>query len=122
MVGITGTLNLIGDLFLILNCKMGTVGAAMATSISQYVAAAFFLFYLRKNQKEDNGIKLKWKGLPKMSTLSSIMKIAGVLLARSCVIMLSYTSMTSLANGLGTTLIAAHQVALQTFWFLSCTH
>jgi len=44
VVAITGLINLIGDLFLILHCQLGTVGAAIATTGAQYAGAAFFIW------------------------------------------------------------------------------
>lgn len=119
VVIITGLVNLIGDLYLILHWQLGTVGAAIATTAAQYAGAAFFMWYLHKQGKNGKGIALKWRGLPSFQAMWPMLNVAGVLLVRSVGLMLVYTAITASATKLGTVEVAAHQVALQVFWLLS---
>lgn len=119
VVLIGGLVNLIGDMYLILNLKMGTVGAALATTGAQYAGAAFFIWYLMKGGNKGKGLKLRWKGLPTMDVLKPMLDLGRVLLARTGVTMAGYTAVTSAATVLGTLAVAAHQVTLQVFWLLS---
>lgn len=117
---VSGLINLVGDMHLILNLKMGTVGAALATTAAQYAGAAFFLWYLIKGGSKGAGLKLRWKGLPTLSALKPMLDVGQILLARTGATMIGYTAITSAATVLGTVAIAAHQVTLQVFWLLSC--
>eukprot|EP00210_Caulerpa_lentillifera_P007720 g7366.t1 len=120
VVAAAGLLNLIGDVILIIVCKTGTFGAALATAGAQIAGALYFFQYLRK-AKNTSGptLELKWKGLPTRSTLKPILEMGRVMLFRNMVLMLSFTAMTATATTMGTLTLAAHQVTLQLFWFLS---
>jgi len=114
-----GVINLVGDVVLTMGLKMGTMGAAAATVAAQVAGAAFFLRYLRKGGSDGKAVKLKWKGLPTYASMKPIIDMGRVLVTRSLVIMITYCGMTSVATSSGTITLAAHQVALQFFWFLS---
>jgi Na+-driven multidrug efflux pump len=58
--------------------------------------------------------------LPTAGELQNITKISGMLLLGSLCRMGVYTLMTTTAIKLGTLTMAAHQVALQIFWTLTC--
>lgn len=121
VVAAAGILNLIGDYFLIIIFKMGTVGAALATAGAQILGALYFFRYLRKAKSNNNGpsLELKWKGLPNLKTMKPVLEMGRVMLFRNMVLMLSFTAMTAAATTMGTLTLAAHQVTLQLFWFLS---
>lgn len=122
VVLVSGLINLFGDMHLILNMKMGTVGAAMATTAAQYAGAIFFLWYLRKGGNKGKGLKLRWKGLPTSEALKPMFDVGQVLLARIGATMMGFTAITSAATMLGTIAVAGHQVMLQVFWLLSCEY
>lgn len=113
-----GVVNLVVDIVLISFMGMGTVGAAAATAGAQIAGAIFFFHYLSGGGKNEDAVRLKWKGFPTLSTLKPILDMGRVLCARNFILMLAYTGMTALATSLGTIELAAHQVALQLFWFL----
>ncbi|GMH35693.1 hypothetical protein BSKO_03561 [Bryopsis sp. KO-2023] len=119
VVLIGGLVNLVGDMYLILNLKMGTVGAALATTGAQYAGALFFIWYLVKGGNKGKGLKLRWMGMPTMEVLKPMLELGRVLLARTGVTMAGYTALTSAATLLGTLAVAAHQVTLQVFWLLT---
>eukprot|EP00803_Ostreobium_quekettii_P005708 evm.model.scf_1691.1 EVM.evm.TU.scf_1691.1 scf_1691:1512-2895(-) len=119
VVLVSGLVNLLGDLWLILHFQLGTVGAAAATTVAQYAGAAFFLWYLHHKGKHGKGVPLKWKGLPRVKEMWPMLSMAGVLVQRSISLMVVYTALTAAATKLGTVEAAAHQVALQFFWLLS---
>ena len=46
-----GVANLVGDMVLILQLRMGISGAALATTAAQWAGALFFLGYLRRQAR-----------------------------------------------------------------------
>ena len=113
-----GAVNLFGDIGLIMWAGLGTIGAAAATAAAQIAGAVFFFYYLRRGGLDGQAVRLKWKGLPNCTTLKPILDMGRVLASRNCLLMLAYTGMTAVATAMGTQTLAAHQVALQLFWFL----
>ena len=57
-LAIAGAVNVVLDLFFIVNLKMDVMGAALATVIAQYISAFLIIFYLVKGI---HGIKLQLK-------------------------------------------------------------
>ncbi len=50
-----GVANLLGDMFLILQLRMGIGGAAIATTAAQWAGALFFLGYMRRQARWGQG-------------------------------------------------------------------
>lgn len=110
LVAIASTItNLLGDIVLIFGpAKMGISGAALATTASVYVGAAYFLF------KVSSQIPLKfllpgWKEIKPFLTTSSMLTI------RNMSIMINYVAMTMVVGSYGTIAAASHQVAISIF-------
>jgi Na+-driven multidrug efflux pump len=85
----------------------------------QYLGAAFFLWHLWRKGRSPGGVRLRWVGLPRPSQMREFLLVAATLFTRTIFGMSAYFSMTRAATQLGTLATAAHQVAMQTFWFLS---
>lgn len=119
VVLLAGLVNLVGDVGLIMQFGLGTIGAAAATAAANIAGAIFFFHYLRKGGADGKAIRLKWKGFPTLASLQPILDMGRVLVSRNFVLMLAYTGMTAVATSMGTFTLAAHQVTLQLFWFLS---
>ncbi|KAI7838915.1 hypothetical protein COHA_007321 [Chlorella ohadii] len=107
-----GLLNAVGDVYLISQVGMGVAGAAIATAGAQYLGAAFFIWHLWRKGRSPGGVRLRW-------VMREFLLVAATLFTRTIFGMSAYFSMTRAATQLGTLATAAHQVAMQTFWFLS---
>ncbi|KAL4421323.1 hypothetical protein ABPG75_010614 [Micractinium tetrahymenae] len=115
-----GLLNTVGDIYLISARGMGVAGAALATAAAQYLGAAYFLWHLWHKGRRPGGLRLRWTGLPQPSQMRDFLLVAATLFTRTIFGLAAYFSMTTAATRLGTLATATHQVAMQTFWFLSC--
>jgi len=111
--------NILGDLLLIWGLKMGVQGAAIATTAAQVFATFLILWRVKRKGKQPTSIDLRWKGIPDVSTLKMFATVGSTLIARTAVGMAAYFSMTAAATSLGMVAAAAHQVAMQIFWFIS---
>lgn len=116
-----GFLSFLGDIVLILGAGWGLRGAAVATVAAQYTAAiGFGLVSWRKGRYEsESNIALTWKGWPRVAEMKAFIKIGIAVLSRHIFGMAAFFAMTVSATKLGTLCTAAHQIAMQTFWFLS---
>jgi len=114
-----GVFNLVGDLYLILQAGWGVAGAAWATMAAQYVGAGLFLRSLHKSGQTARGVPLQWHGIPSVRALRPFLTVGGTLFSRTMLQMMAYSAISYSAMALGTLATAAHQVALQVFWFLS---
>lgn len=106
-------INLVGDPLLIFGFDMGIRGAAWATLIAQYAGA---LFVLQRSRKV-----LGWRfhgDTWKPRALLSLLRSGGVLTIRTGLLLLTLALSTALAGRLGTGPLAAHQIAMQ-LWFFS---
>ena len=115
-------LNIVGTIYLIWVRGMGVAAAAMSTVAAQYFAAALFLIKLNSppKTKQDGFIRPSWpQGMYVKKTLRTYARVAGTLVTRTAVGMIAYFAMAFAANCLGPAGAAAHQIALQIFWFLS---
>lgn len=110
-------LNLAGDIFLVMGMHMGVAGAAIATASAQWIAAIWFL--LREKKEWDrtglNPLKDYYNG----ETLLAFGKMAAALVFRSAAGIVAYFAMAVAAAKMGVVAVAAHQVAMQSFWFFS---
>ncbi len=52
-----GVANLLGDMFLILQLRMGIGGAAIATTAAQWAGALFFLGYMRRQARRGASVQ-----------------------------------------------------------------
>ncbi|KAL6779016.1 hypothetical protein ACKKBF_B19130 [Auxenochlorella protothecoides x Auxenochlorella symbiontica] len=115
-----GLLNLGGDILLIFGFGMGVAGAAAATAASQVLSTAIFMLYLwHRGQTDSRRLKIRWTGWPEAAALRQFQKVAVTMITRTAFGMAAYFSMAVSATGLGVTGLAAHQVSMQIFWFLS---
>jgi len=106
VAGISGAVNLIVDLFLVLGPpKMGITGAAMATAGSQLMAALWYMGVLSKR------MNLQFR-VPSWEHVKPYLTAASVLTLRSTFIMSVFMMMTSRAAALGTLNVATHQVLI----------
>eukprot|EP01026_Neomeris_dumetosa_P013809 TRINITY_DN14897_c0_g1_i7.p1 TRINITY_DN14897_c0_g1~~TRINITY_DN14897_c0_g1_i7.p1 ORF type:complete len:550 (-),score=45.60 TRINITY_DN14897_c0_g1_i7:349-1971(-) len=114
-----GAINLVLDLYLVLVVGTGIRGAAIATTTSQYICCTMFILHLKRQSSRGTGVGLMWSGFPRWQELKPFMGVASTLLLRTVFTMLAYTVVSTAATLLGTIETAAHQVALQIFWFLA---
>lgn len=115
MFGAATFLNVVGDVYLVWNLGLGVTGAAIATVVAQYAAALFFLWRVFRKA----AILPRWPGRSARNIFNAFLTVGATLVARTAVGMAAYFAMAVAANRLGPTAAAAHQVALQIFWFLS---
>ncbi|MDP9068725.1 MAG: MATE family efflux transporter [Actinomycetota bacterium] len=92
----------------------GIEGAAWAVVLCQAGAAAAFLVILRRTM-----VSLRWR--PEPVVMRSLLRVGGELALRSGSLLAGLTIATSVAARIGTTTIAAWQVAMQLFLLLSLT-
>lgn len=109
---ISSVLNIGLDLLFILKFHWGVAGAAFATTISQYLAAAVsfitLLLYIRKHFQTAEKPKL-FSGI----LLKSIAKVAIPSMITSSVISLGFVALQSLINSFGTDVMAAYTSAVR---------
>ena len=110
-------LNLIGDVILVLGFHQGVAGAAIATAAAQWMAAVWFILREKRSWAEKGMQPLKL--CCHKETLISFGRMAGSLVVRSAAGIVAYFSMAVVAAQMGVTAAAAHQVAMQSFWFFS---
>ena len=109
---ISSVLNIGLDFLFILGFHWGVAGAAIATTISQYLAAAIafisLLRYLKKNFPTDQKPKL-FNG----RLMKTILKVAVPSMVTSSVISIGYVALQSLINSFGTDTMAAYTSAVR---------
>lgn len=108
--------NLVLDPLLIFGLGWGIRGAAWATVAAQWTGALWFLVLLLGRERERMGIRLL---LPRAGELLAFLKIGGELATRALTLIGTLTLSTAVATRVGTTAVAAHQVALQLWLFLA---
>ena len=109
---ISSVLNIGLDLLFILGFHWGVAGAAIATTISQYLAAAVafisLLRYLKKNFQTEQKPQL-FNG----RLMKTILKVAVPSMITSSVISIGYVALQSLINGFGTETMAGYATAVK---------
>lgn len=130
----SGVMNGVGDVWLVMKMGQGAAGAALATVVAQFAAAVAFLYYLNyKHTDTDHGtnntsiknqkwVRMHWEKFlspPDIPTIKDIFSVGSAILARTLFGMAAYFLMTVRATKLGVFAAATHQIAMQTFWFLS---
>lgn len=106
--------NVVVGYFLIFTLGWGIEGAAWATVICQAGAAAAFLVVLNRRM-----FAVSWR--PDLGVMGSLMKVGGELALRTGSLLAGLTIATALAARIGTTSVAAWQIAMQLFLLLSLT-
>lgn len=112
--------NLVLDPIFIFTFDMGVVGAAWATVVAQSVAAAWFLILMFGIDRLKLGIertRTRLSGLP----IAEVLSAGWPMIVRAASLLAAITATTVAAARIGTTAVAAHQVALQVWLFLSFT-
>lgn len=122
--GLVTLLNVLGDSVLVLWCGMGARGAAMATVGAQAVGLVYMVYLIKKKEHHTGkeyipsslgDLHSSMKGT-EMKTFGTV---GGALIARTAAGMAAYFAMATSAMGMGIFAAAAHQVAMQMFWFIS---
>jgi MATE family multidrug resistance protein len=110
--------NLVLDPILIFGAGMGVVGAAWATVVAQAIAAVGFLLLLFVRDKDEFGLGGRINGIRGLG-MGRIISEGWPMMLRSMALLFVLTATTFAATRLGTPEVAAHQIALQTWLFMS---
>lgn len=110
--------NLILDPVLIFVAGMGVVGAAWATVIAQFLAAAVFLALMFGGERARFGLDRAAGGLRGLG-VGRILSEGWPMMLRSMALLFALTATTFAATRIGTVQVAAHQIALQAWLFMS---
>ncbi|MFB6263496.1 MAG: MATE family efflux transporter [Bradymonadaceae bacterium] len=114
-VGLSG-LNLLLDPILIFGLGWGLAGAATATLVAQWCGAGAFVFLLLVHRREELGIVVE---RPRLEELTSFLRVGWEMVLRTGALVGTMTVATAVAARVGTTAVAAHQVAQQLWTFLA---
>lgn len=106
--------NVIVGYLLIFTAGWGMEGAAWAVVLCQSAAAVAFVVVLRRRMAP-----VSWR--PDPAVMRSLVRIGGQLALRTGSLLAGLTIATSLAARIGTTTVAAWQIAMQLFLLLSLT-
>jgi putative MATE family efflux protein len=107
--------NLVLDPVLIFGFDLGLAGAAWATVVAQWLGAAGFVVVLAR-RRHSLGIIF---GLPGPGEVTALARAGRNLVLRTASLLFVFTATTAVAARLGAVPVAAHQIALQLFIFLS---
>ena len=110
--------NLVLDPILIFAADMGVTGAAWATVIAQTIAAGWFLlliFGVNRHRLGTDRLPRKIGSLP----IGRIVGAGWPMMIRSFALLLAISATTVAAARIGTLQVAAHQIAMQVWLFLS---
>ena len=110
--------NLVLDPILIYGFSLGVAGAAWATVIAQGCAALWFLVLIYGVQRPRLGIGRRIGPLGDLG-IGSILAAGWPMMVRSAALLTALTAVTAAASRIGTVEVAAHQIALQVWLFLS---
>ena len=106
----SGLINVILNIFFVIVCKMTVDGVAIATVVSQYLAAAVFIIILLKNQSEPYALSMKKLGIDR-SALARIIRLGLPAGLQSSLFGLTNAMLTGAVNTLPTTSISAKTIA-----------
>lgn len=108
---IASVLNIVLDLLFVVVFKLGVMGVAVATVISQHVSGAFCLIYLVKKRTYFHleGLSL----LPEKQMVLQIFRLGIPTAFQSCLISIGGMSVQRLINSFGTTVMAAYAAAVK---------
>jgi MATE family multidrug resistance protein len=104
------------DPILIFGLDWGLAGAATATVVAQWAGAVTFLVLLLHRRREALGIRPL---VPRLRSLGAFLTIGRDLFIRTSALVGTMTLATAIATRIGTTAVAAHQVAAQLWLFLA---
>jgi putative MATE family efflux protein len=113
-------INLVLDPLFIFTFGRGVVGAAWATVVAQGVAAVWFLVLMFGVDRAKLGIgrmRAGLRGLP----IYEVVSAGWPMIVRAASLLAAITATTVAAARIGTAAVAAHQIALQVWLFLSFT-
>lgn len=114
VVLVSNVTNLALELVLIYGLGFGVGASALATIVAQYLAAATFLVLLwRTARSEEASLR------PHRSGLRHVAVFGGFLTVRTSALVGAFAVATAIAGRLGTTSLAAHQIAWQIWLFLA---
>ena len=111
-------INLVLDPILIFGADLGVEGAAWATVVAQVFAAGWFLVLIFGTQRHRLGTDRRSKGTEPLP----IAKIVGAgwpMMIRSAALLFAISATTVAASRISTQAVAAHQIAMQVWLFLS---
>lgn len=106
--------NLVLELVLIFGLGFGVGASALATVVAQYAAATTFLILLLRTARSEHA-SLR----PDRSGLRHVAVFGGFLTVRTSALVGAFVVATAIAGRLGTTSLAAHQIAWQLWLFLA---
>ena len=110
--------NLVLDPILIFGVGLGVVGAAWATVAAQMIAAGWFLVLMFGRDRAKLGLDGRVKDIRGLG-MGRIIGDGWPMMLRSMALLFAITATTVAATRIGTAEVAAHQIALQTWLFLS---
>jgi MATE family multidrug resistance protein len=112
------TVNLVLDPVLIFGFDLGVTGAAWATVVAQSIAAAGFMVLMFGRDRVRFGLVGHTSGLRGLG-MGRILGDGWPMMVRSLALLFALTATTFAATRIGTAEVAAHQIALQTWLFMS---
>jgi MATE family multidrug resistance protein len=110
--------NLVLDPLLIFTLGLGVAGAAWATVAAQTIAAVWFLVLILGTQRERLGTGARVANLGSLG-IGRILDAGWPMMIRSAALLAALTATTVAASRIGTDQVAAHQIAIQVWLFLS---
>jgi MATE family multidrug resistance protein len=110
--------NLVLDPVLIFGFDLGVTGAAWATVVAQSIAAAGFMVLMFGRDRVRFGLVGHTRGLRGLG-MGRILGDGWPMMVRSLALLFALTATTFAATRIGTAEVAAHQIALQTWLFMS---
>ena len=110
--------NLILDPILIFGMGLGVAGAAWATVVAQTISAVGFLVLMFGRDRVGFGLGAKIAGIRGLG-MGRILSDGWPMMMRSMALLFALTAATFAATRIGTAEVAAHQIALQTWLFMS---
>jgi putative MATE family efflux protein len=110
--------NLILDPILIFGVGLGVAGAAWATVVAQTISAVGFLILMFGRDRVRFGLGAKITGVRGLG-MGRIISDGWPMMLRSMALLFALTAATFAATRIGTAEVAAYQIALQTWLFMS---
>jgi len=108
--------NLVLDPLLIFGAGLGVAGAAIATAVAQWIGGVWFLVLLLRRGGRGLGIRLEWPG---RAAFAPLWGAGRALVLRTGALLAMFTAATAVAARVGTIAVAAHQIAVQLWFFLA---
>ena len=110
-LGVSVVLNVFLDILFVAVLKMGVMGAAVATVISQYISAlgTFGYYFFQYPQLKVRKSDIKWN----KSNFKSILSLSGFTCIQQSVMNFGILMVQGLVNSFGTTVMAAFAVAVK---------